>query len=640
MRSALIALLLCLAPGLAFAQEIVLRSGEHDGFTRLAARLPAGTGWQVDQSGRTLRVVFDPMPRAVDVAQVFDRIGRTRVASVTATENALEIGLACACAVSTSASTSAMLVVDIRMAATAPAAAAAPQTPPGLKYLSGQGLNLSTGHPPAAPMAPPRDFLAERPFPQPNNDRQIKQAEAALLKQLGRAMSSGLVELATPPQAGAPDTVTPPEQSPKRAGDDATHLTAHLGLQTEPGRDPASDTTCLADQEVDIANWVGGHGFLDGLNALRRDLVGETGRVNHATALATVRHYLHFGFGTEAMALLRSIKQTPETATLLSLARLIEGAADVPVGLAQYRECPGAVSLWALLDSAGPTPPGPSDPGHALRAFAELPPHLRDALGPDLSRSLLTAGHDEAAQMVLRILQRQEPPPQAEALYAKAQLAATAGDTQETTALLSQAATSDAPISPLALAELIAGELAAGNPIQPETTDLLASYAHQYRNEGIAARLEHLLVRAHTRAGQFGAAWPLVQPPQKHPERARDFLADLVALGSDFDMLRYGAALRDLPMPPQILTDAADRLLNMGFPDLAAGFEPVTRPRAPTADQSLSGMDTVKAGQAATVHGDPPVQGTSLSAAQSVVSRSRETRSKIAQLLSETAMTE
>ena len=118
MRAIVAGILLVLLAQTAAAQTVTVRSGEHDGFTRLVFDLPQSRDWTLtdEGAGTGIDLVLDGAALLFDTDRVFDRIATDRVASVEALDarNGVRIGLNCRCDVSAFRFGEAMLVLDIR----------------------------------------------------------------------------------------------------------------------------------------------------------------------------------------------------------------------------------------------------------------------------------------------------------------------------------------------------------------------------------------------------------------------------------------------------------------------------------------------------------------------------------------------
>ncbi len=102
---------------LAAQQAVPVRSGEHDGFTRLVLHISPDVAWELEQSRGRAAMVFPEQSLSFAIEQVFDRIGKTRIADVSATQaasgSALELVLPCSCEVKSFAFNDRYIVVDV-----------------------------------------------------------------------------------------------------------------------------------------------------------------------------------------------------------------------------------------------------------------------------------------------------------------------------------------------------------------------------------------------------------------------------------------------------------------------------------------------------------------------------------------------
>lgn len=180
--------LLCLAPGLAAAEDLKVRAGEHGDFSRIVIPVSGGTPL-VMSSGHDLRVVIDGAS-AADLSEIDER----RAARVASARQSVEDGkltlafaLDCACEPALSAGADGELVLDIRNKAE----------------------------------------TAEAPAPLPKADAGESEAERArerLRQAIAGASSSGVVRLKTEvdgPAAGEPTLLTDTKPMPPSSGESA-----------------------------------------------------------------------------------------------------------------------------------------------------------------------------------------------------------------------------------------------------------------------------------------------------------------------------------------------------------------------------------------------------------------------------------
>ena len=115
MRLAAACLAVLVGASAAGAATVAVRSGAHEGFTRLTMDLPRRLGWALNGSGarRTLRL--DGTDLDFDLSQAFTRIGRDRVRALSGggEDATLVIDLGCDCDVDGFFAGESLLVIDI-----------------------------------------------------------------------------------------------------------------------------------------------------------------------------------------------------------------------------------------------------------------------------------------------------------------------------------------------------------------------------------------------------------------------------------------------------------------------------------------------------------------------------------------------
>lgn len=590
-------LFFCLWSGRALAVEAVVRSGEHGSFTRLVIDLPAASGWDLEQNGKQALLRIARGVTGFDLSQVFSRIDQSRLKGLRKGDQKgeLQLDLACDCSVRAFLVGNNMLVIDIAAAADQPAVAR--ENPNSVENRLSFGSYVRKGQSVDLPLfLPDVDKAAAQPVPRsvlsPQIDVQttkaIQAAEDRLLRQIGRAATQGLLNPSLTPVGPKPavQTDVPHDKlkpAPQLIGPEVANevvplraitsrdsaLRDHLRLD---GHGPA-DALCLPDAEFAIDEW-GSTDFAKGLAQWRSRLYGEFDRVDAEAAIGMARHYLHFGFGAEAR---RSLALQDKPYPVLSiLSHIVDGDRVYDAGpfLAQG-PCDGAVALWAVL--ALPDKEGRIDIDEqaVVRHFNGLPAHLRDRLGPELARRLSLFQYDDAAQSVMRRLDLLPKTENPEELMAQAKIAENQGATDIAQEARQNVVATGTGQSPLALADMIAGELAEGREIMPELAELAAAYAYERRSAPDAARLAWAEIQARAGAGQFTQAFQRL-------EALGDAERETVQSDQVYDLMREKASDTDfltllLPrleqasaLAPRTVNMLAERLLGLGFPKEAA----------------------------------------------------------------------
>lgn len=410
---------------MAAGQGVAVQSGDHDGFTRLVARIGEARDWQVSREGRSLHIDFTPDAPVFDLSGVFTLITRDRVASIRSSDG-LTIELGCDCTVSLTRFQGRYAVIDISDTAYTP-----PDADP-VAIVDLPDTTQPTVLPLPADLVQPAEQEPATAATAPSFD--LEEAAAIMAEQLARAAAAGLLDaapaqplsMADPsPQddVGFPDTPTP-ELAPTAP---ETHQTAAAEDHHQPAQAPppilatnafdlnqgiwpdrliaSAPTSCMAPPARPIADWPGDLSFINGLGGLRSRLFDDRGSLVDSSALDLVELYLVHGFGAEALFWLD--ESGADAPFHRAMAAFMEHGIDGQFGqFADHEVCPEALALWLFLTDLNTTRPGSEIRATILAQFFDIPAALRDIIGPDLARAFLRANDPGAAMEVRETLAR------------------------------------------------------------------------------------------------------------------------------------------------------------------------------------------------------------------------------------------
>lgn len=432
----------------AASQTIRVQSGDHPTFTRLVLQIGTDRDWDVQQNNaEQWQVTLSPDVEAFDTSRSFDLIQRTRLQDLSG-DGALVLDLACSCGVTASRYDGQYLVIDIadpdpdvaqsvteavdrRLAEAAEAARNAAASLPDLASLltSPSSLPEIAGARAVDPIIPVEDDIDDTAPADAPNPRLAEAAEI-MAEQLARAAASGLLDtsldqpfsIADPvdepvalaeaaaevPEQPQPGPVEEESESEPATSDEvpvraetAFDDTIQLQLTVLNPRIPGA---CRGDA-FDARDWASGVGFDQGLGALRTELFNDRDVLTEDGAMALVRHYLHFGFGAEARFWLEQLPDPP--AHYLHVSALVDGADAAPFPSVETPSlCSQGELLWRYLGGAVIGDLLDENVAAIQRAFMDLPPGLRDNVGPRLAARLIDDGHTPAAINVRDALHR------------------------------------------------------------------------------------------------------------------------------------------------------------------------------------------------------------------------------------------
>lgn len=587
-----------LLAGAAASQPIIVRSGEHGGFTRLVFRVPAQTGWDLEQSGRLLSLSIDLPTGVIDSSDVFRRIGRDRLQSISqpGPGAAVDLALSCDCFAVARMERGGLLVVDIRPSTGVRLRnAGLPWLPADRRYrFELGGIDRETLPAPTPfSLSRPRSQI-ERPVAatelEPNIGMEL--VEARLLDQITRAASQGLVKPGASPLRRPPESERPtrpvvsepdePETSPQPASIGISAVTAADRDRLLSGplqADGPVGVECLDDSLLDIQNWGDERPFGVQISDARSGLTTEFDVVTEQSALHLARTYLFFGFGAEARSVLAIVPTTDRRADVMhALAAVLDNENSAKTALLQGQMgCNSDVAFWSLMASDSQTPQTHSaNLNAAKRAFVSLPPHLRGYLGPEFGRRLIRHGDTAGGEEILLSLSRADLPGDDAASLVRAELDAQIGDFDEALSGLNRLAQSPSDQAPEALIQLVETAWQSRGSVPPETVDLLAAYRTERRGTPEYARLLSAQALALALQGNFEPAFALSDDlgADALPADLVSRLASLLTRRGD-DLSFLSRALEDPRGLGAMVTEAdrpeyVRRLLALGFPQAAA----------------------------------------------------------------------
>ena len=564
-----LAILLIFCSGAAVAQQAVVRSGAHPGFTRITVPLAKDTDWSMGRTEDGYAVRLDP-PATLELGRIYRRIDRKRLSDVSYVDGILSLSVPCDCFATAFRYLDRYLVVDIRDGSAdsasifenpfggprggveTPLSVADLPKPPGRMMLP-----LAPGTAPVPVAASPGDGLAEpQTFGNPIGPTPaISDLERNVADSLARAASQGLLTLSEPladnvavSATGAeaetfdsespltsdgtgnaadlsPDasdhaaTVSPTSESfaqdhiGTRPMEGTPGLTARTSLDTLQALiDAARPATagsglCWPSDFTDLT-WNGEDpvDFGTHIGALRAAISDDRDQADSTAVAALARGYLSFGFGREALQTLAIDGITDRgRVALRAMAEVVDDIPQSGPELAQQIGCPGSTSLWALLASGRSEDVDKVDRDQVVQQFKMLPDPLQTVLGPRLADLLRRANRADLAELVLTPAGRM-PTPSVEAALVETALAVDRGDIATATGVLADAAEVNPRMTPEAMVKLVDLQLSQGEAIAPETLSLLETMQFEYRKRPIAAELMRARVAALAQTGAVEAA--------------------------------------------------------------------------------------------------------------------------------------
>lgn len=608
---ALFLLILSFAAQPLAAQQISVRSGEHEGFSRLVFMFPAGTGWRTERVANGYRLTSTARSGRFDLSSVFRFIPKTRILSLNAEMDANSVFIETAPQTRLTSFQLPIGAVVIDIADGAEPMVAAPLPATGTSFLPTQDRSylelfwsarqpiLSQIPGPPLPASPASPVSAQGTSLAPPDPR-ISAAEQDLIDQLGRAASQGLITMELPKRQDGPadSKQAPPAPLPTALGEQSGHLA--LQSQTVIDRDTAttfsqnqlssSGHSCPPDSDFDLQAWLNDKPPSEQISDARRDLLEEFDKPRNNAVEQLAKVYLALGFGAEAKGVMRSFEGDHTALQHLPVvADLIDGRPPkAEADFSAMVSCNGKVALWALLAAATPPPKDSVKFGAVTRSYASLPITIRDLIGPGLSARLIEIGAPDVAATVRATLARAPTEHQSALDLVDAQIDLSAGRTAEATAKLDKVAQTNAPNAAESLALAIETKLAQGQTIPMAEVEHAGALARQLKGTEVGEKLRRAEVLGFASSGQFDnaftalEAWRKAQQPDLHAATLNDVFA-LVARVPDEPLFlktyfQYRSHSPGSALSPEVQISLADRLSRNGFAQSArAVLQPETR---------------------------------------------------------------
>ncbi len=628
--------LLTFLPVTTMAEPISVRSGQHSTFSRLVLALPDGVTWKLKNELGKHTLTFENHNDGFDISSVFQRMPRTWLTDLTNTQSELHVKVNCDCELRVFEEANDLLVLDILegpplsaedlepvVEKVVPESAASDNTRVALPSNFEFGQLLWSNQ---------NELIAPRELPDlaaPELEIAINSPEKEILEETLEALLSGISEAATrgilePATTSEPDTVpkhleteSPPIFDSSSSAPSQPTLSSNIRVTTSQDT-PSSQqhelisslgTVCPDPSQIQVETWGGASTFGAELGAARTALYQEFDRIGSTEVLSLVRLYLYYGFGAEAKQVLNMSAPLKEEFPYLSLiADVLEfGSSENSSAVRSFSDCDSDMAFWAVLANAEITEADKINVQATLRTMEKLPVHLRQFLGPVLSDRLMQNGDFDSAATVLRNLDRTNLSQNSEATLVHAEIQKEQGNEEISNRILKEVINENDAQSPLALIRYVDQHLASDQVIPADIALLVEAYAFELRNDAIGPSMQRAHVLASAKSGQFRKAFDAMPSLQRQQDQRYAgevyslVVKELAEKSDDSEFLNH--VFGDIfgyqgQLDAQVGIDTAQRIYDLGFPKVAAGFlERQTEARASNSGRILQAQIALSAGQ-------------------------------------------
>lgn len=576
-------LLLLLVAAPANGQTITVRSGDHEGFTRLVLIVPELRNWSLNRApnGYSL-VITNPTP-SYNLESVFLRISKDRISRVYAAPDTgdLKLEINCACYAMPFELNNGMLVIDIKdgMPPIGSPFELTAEGGPLLPLLSSQPEKTpaTLGSPPLSPLSSAISIASRLK----NDLKQAIKIETAehytqirkdLLWRLSKGVSDGAVEPASAFER-VPHDPSLKLQNNMRIGSDFGMVTDSILHQSNALT--ANGQDCVHDQQLNISAWAprSDSGIIAEIAANTTNLLGEFDRPDPTAVERAVKFYLALGFGVEARLALKAFNLSlPDRAILETLSYIVD--LETPPGaiFSGMEECDTSAALWSLLSNPEMPPTKKIAVPAVLRSFSALPLHLRRLLGPGLVSRFIARDDTNSARAIRDSVLRAQGEAGPNVRLMEAELAIAKGDVELADGLLSPLSGGSDIEGLKATAALIQSQAARGNQATKELITTAESLVHEAVGGDNEALISDALAVGYASQNRFAEAFDLIAPTSAEASKIWNYLADH---GNDEAIIDWGI-IQKAEYPQNLTTETtseiAKRLLGLGFPHAALSW--------------------------------------------------------------------
>lgn len=424
-----------------------------------------------------------------------------------------------------------------------------------------------------------------RDLPHIADEADLQSVRSALLWQLSKGATEGLVEIKNPFRKPESQDHPPPRQQ-IRIGNSIDPAAA----ERQPGRMREDGSACFSDDDLAIASWGRPGPVSTGIGPVMSGLLGEFDLPDTAAVAQAARYLLYLGFGAETRQLLTGLHiQSAQKPLWDAMAHILDLEPEQNRIFDGMEGCDTAAALWAVLAQPGRTETGRVNIPAVLRNFSALPLHLRKHLGPSLAESFLADG-DLATSRAIRdaiLRSRDDPQPGVNLLAARLDMAS--GHTKAGKAELEALSLKpglEGIDATIALAQI---EAADGGEVSADLTTALEAFFHEARGGTSGPGLREVLAVAYASQNRFGQAFALLP---SDAASASVLWERLAYYGNDTAIVENAILSENqvvAALPAATVRHLAKRLTELGFSRAALGWlsEKRMKPDAATDDSVL-----------------------------------------------------
>lgn len=400
MKVALVITILLLFTVPLAAEPMVVRTGEHDGFTRVVIDAGKGVRWDAEYTGSLLHIEINGSNRFYDLSSVYDRMKRDRIEKIDFTENTLELKIACDCSVSVFYSEPGMIVADI----------ASPGVTLKTPILAAfNAIPRTSESPTLIPHPDKMGILPPWPTVDATNVNNIFQQKIS--QRIGALGTLGVLKLKIQ-EDRLLNTFNIPKVEGKISNSglnnndistgtiQPTHPSAEAVCRNSASLKKIHDDIQIGDRNQTVPTTI-------------LDVHDIENIISNSTSL------LHFGFGAESLQIL-DIADSDDTRVdlLIMISEIFEyGEAQRNHTLIPVFSCHSDLNIWKLLYNGGATAMNADEIKSSLLSLSQFPPQLKNILTPLTIEALKNLGLEDHIANILETSDRSADQLEAQARF-------------------------------------------------------------------------------------------------------------------------------------------------------------------------------------------------------------------------------
>ncbi len=649
-------LLVVFLPAIAQAQRVVVRSGDHVDFSRLAFEFTDPVEWKMGRvaDGYEIQIKGSNVP--IDISGVYRRISKSRIKniSVSGDNSRVTLVLGCDCHADAFEFRPGLLVVDIKdgppvgksefevtfqsdEVTTLQHEEVLPDVSVESEVQSESGERQeAVGTAPSVPVLPPflrhqatarTGALETLKIPlaivggQRKSTERISKMQSEMLLQIGRAAAQGLLDANLPNPAIKPHVSEAPKTESMDHDQPLPHPQVNIRIENSVAREisrllPADSVTaigdaCLSGKALNVAEWGDSNSVWRNISMQRRSVSGEFDKADTRVVEALAKAYIYAGFGAEAKSVIIEFNTDLENKNLLkAMAEIMDGFTpdDVSV-LGGQSGCDSTAALWAVLAMPKLTAGLDINRPQVIGTFSGLPIHLRRFLGPKLAQKFLEIGDVDTARALRNAIARAPGAPGPEFQLLDARLDRERGHNERAEQTLKAIVSENSEVAVEAVIELLETKLQQHEEASVDLLISAESFVQEQKTTRIGADLLRLIALAYAQSGNLSAALEKLREIEevgfldKSSEGKiwEGVLESAVSTATDEAFLRFIFSTRNdiknQRVPRILLRKVVGRILDIGLPELAKDL--LDAPVSPTAD------DRILLARAAIIEGNP-----------------------------------